>query len=266
MTRDDKKYQWDSRDYAANSEVQLQWAMELVKKLGLRGNEHLLDIGCGDGKVTARLATELDRGEVLGIDSSPTMIELARDSHGRNTSNLNFRQTDARALPFTEEFDVIFSNAALHWIRDHRPVVQGMFNALKPGGRVLVQMGGRGNAGAVVQAMERVISRSPWQKYFEDFIFPYGFHGPEEYTQWLEEAGFAVRYIRLVPKEMVHADRRKFTGWLRTTWLPYLELVPKQNQAEFIEEVVTTYLGNSDPQEPVHTEMVRLEYLAVRPE
>ncbi len=265
MTKENKKYQWDSKDYAANSEAQRQWAVELMAKLGLQGDEHVLDIGCGDGKVTARLAAELERGEVLGIDSSPDMIRLAKKAHGKGR-NLDFCLADARSLSFTAEFDVIFSNAALHWIRDHRPVVQGMFNALKPGGRVLVQMGGKGNAGAVVQAMEQVIERPPWREYFEDFTFPYGFHGPEEYRQWLEKLGFTIRYIRLVPKDMVHENREKFTGWLRTTWLPYLQRVEADNQAEFIEEVVTAYMGHRDPQEPVHTEMVRLEYLAVRSE
>lgn len=114
MTRDNKKYRWDSNDYAANSEVQQQWAVELMAELGLQGDEHLLDIGCCDGKVTAILAAQLDRGEVLGIDSSPAMIKLARNSHGRNAKickkyakNLEFQQVDARALPFTGAFDVI---------------------------------------------------------------------------------------------------------------------------------------------------------------
>ncbi len=259
----EQRYQWNGDDYAANSEVQLQWAMDLMEKLEPRGDEHLLDIGCGDGKVTAMLAARLDRGHVTGIDSSESMIERARKSYG-SMNNLEFLLQDARSLPFEQQFDLVFSNAALHWIIDHRPVLEGIFRALKPGGRALAQMGGKGNAATVVRVMEQVIIRKPWQQYFQNFSFPYGFHGPEEYTGWLKEAGFTIDYIRLVPKDMVHADREKFIGWLRTTWLPYLQRVPEQEQQRFLEEVATAYLGK-EHQGEVHTPMIRLEFLAERP-
>ncbi len=257
-------YQWNGDDYAANSEVQLQWAMDLIEKLKPGGDEQLLDIGCGDGKVTAMLAARLEYGRVTGIDSSESMVERARRSYGHKVKNLEFQLQDARSLPFEQQFDLIFSNAALHWIIDHRPVLEGIFRALKPGGRLLVQMGGKGNAETVVRAMEKVIARKPWQRYFQNFSFPYGFHGPEEYTGWLEEAGFIIKYIRLVPKDMVHADREKFIGWLRTTWLPYLQRVPEQEQQCFLGEVATEYLGK-EHQGEVHTPMIRLEFLAARP-
>ncbi len=256
-------YQWNGDDYAANSQVQLQWALELMEKLEPCGDEHLLDIGCGDGKVTAMLAARLDRGRVVGIDNSTSMIESARRSFG-SRKNLEFLLQDAGSLPFEQQFDLVFSNAALHWIIDHRPVLAGIFRALKPGGRVLAQMGGKGNAETVILAMEEVIVRKPWQRYFQNFPFPYGFHGPEEYGSWLKDAGFAIRYIRLVPKDMVHADREKFIGWLRTTWLPYLQRVPDQEQPRFLDQVAAAYLGDAH-QGKVHTPMMRLEFLAERP-
>ncbi len=260
---DHKRYQWDSKDYAANSEVQQQWAVELMNKLSLQGDEQLLDIGCGDGKITVMLARNLPRGHVTGIDSSAEMIQLAHTAHG-HLDNIDFRLEDARVLPFTKEFDVIFSNAALHWIRDHRPVLESIFRSLRPGGRVLVQMGGKGNAADVVRAMEEVIARHEWQSFFENFTFPYGFYGPGKYSTRLKKAGFEIRTIQLVPKDMVHENRKKFTGWLRTTWLPYLQRIPGQLQTRFVEEVVSTYLGTMH-QGKVHTAMMRLEYLAVRP-
>ncbi len=257
-------YQWDGQDYAAHSEVQKQWALELMEKLDLQGSERLLDIGCGDGKVTVLLAARLPEGQVVGIDSSEEMIALARQTYSHSRHNLRFFPGDARNLKFREEFDAIFSNAALHWIIDHRPVIRGMYRALKPGGRVLVQMGGQGNGAAVVRAMEQVIDRSQWRPYFDDFTFPYGFYGIDAYSAWLTDAGFTIRDIQLIPKDMVHADRDKFTGWIRTTWLPYLQRVPATARGRFIDEVVTTYLGDTH-QGPVRTKMVRLEYLAERP-
>ncbi len=260
----EQRYQWNGDDYAANSQVQLQWAMDLMEKLEPGGDERLLDIGCGDGKITAMLAARLDRGQVVGIDSSRSMIERARKSFGATIKNLEFVLQDAGSLPFEQQFDLVFSNAALHWIIDHRPVLRGIFRALKPGGRVLAQMGGKGNAETVVRAMEEVIARKPWQQYFQNFSFPYGFHGPEEYTSWLEEAGLTIHYIRLVPRDMIHADREKFIGWLRTTWLPYLQRVPEPEQTRFLEEVAACALGKVHRDE-VHTPMMRLEFLAERP-
>jgi trans-aconitate methyltransferase len=268
MTSDTtNKYAWNAADYAGHSEVQQQWALELIEKLGLRGDEHLLDIGCGDGKVTAALAQHLPKGRVVGVDSSADMIALAEKSHGTMAPNLSFLLQDASRLAFVRKFDVIFSNAALHWVVDHRPVLKGMYQALKPGGRVLVQMGGKGNAALVVRAMETVMKQDQWRDYFADFTFPYGFYSPEEYTPWLKEAGMAVQSIKLIPKDMVHTNKKRFAGWMRTTWLPYLQRVPSDLHDDFLHQVLNAYLGKNFPEDkPVTTTMQRLEYLARRPQ
>jgi len=100
-------YQWNGDDYAANSQVQLQWALELMEKLEPCGDEHLLDIGCGDGKVTAMLAARLDRGRVVGIDNSKSMIDRARKRFGTTTKNLEFVLQDAGSLSFDQQFDQV---------------------------------------------------------------------------------------------------------------------------------------------------------------
>ena len=113
------KQSWNAVDYAKNSLAQLAWARELMEKLLLRGNESLLDIGCGDGKITAQLASATT-GYVLGIDSSSGMIQIASEKFSdTNYPNLSFAQMDAADIQLSEKFDVAFSNAALHWIGDH---------------------------------------------------------------------------------------------------------------------------------------------------
>ena len=149
MTQPDPSslFTWNPAEYHKSSSAQQQWAQELITKLGLRGNERVLDIGCGDGKVTAEIARNLPGGNVTGLDSSPEMIRFARDHFSRSEyRNLLFVEADARALPFSEEFDVVFSNAALHWIPDHKPVLTGIARSLRSGGKLLIQMGGKGNA------------------------------------------------------------------------------------------------------------------------
>src|SRR5689334_19838215 len=109
--------EWDPEDYAKNSAAQLGWARELIARLQLRGDEALLDIGCGDGKVTAELAGAVPRGFVLGVDSSPAFVAYAREHYPATSyPNLAFAHMDARALAHERSFDAIFSNAALHWV------------------------------------------------------------------------------------------------------------------------------------------------------
>ncbi len=128
-------FTWNAADYHTSSPAQYQWAQELIAKLGLAGNERVLDIGCGDGKVTAEISRHLPEGKVTGVDNSPEMIRFAFDHFPRTEyRNLTFVRMDARELSFLEEFDVVFSNAALHWIPDHKPVLTGIARSLHPGG------------------------------------------------------------------------------------------------------------------------------------
>jgi trans-aconitate methyltransferase len=258
---------WNAADYAEHSAAQFIWAQELIAKLGLQGDESVLDIGCGDGKVTAVLAAWLPRGSVTGIDSSANMLDLASTRFPPAFHpNLRFQLMDASNLTFNNEFDVAFSNAVLHWIPDHLAVLHGVYRALKPGGRLLFQMGGRGNISQILPVAEQVIARETWQPYFTDFIFPYYFFGPEEYEDWLEQAGFKFQRAELIPKDMPHAGIEGLAGWIRSTWLPYLEPVPAEMRPTFIEEIAGNYLSAYPPdsQGTVHTQVMRLEVEATK--
>jgi trans-aconitate methyltransferase len=255
--------QWDAADYARNSRHQRIWAQDLIAKLHLRGDERILDIGCGDGKVTAQLAAAVSRrGSVVGIDNSDDMIRFATEQFTPGIPNLSFRLMDAAALSFDREFDVVFSNAALHWVRDHRPVLHGIARALRrPGGRVLLQMGGQGNAADVRTTLDDVTSRPEWADFFRAFDFRYGFYSPDEYRPWLADAGLDPVRVELVPKHMEHADRQAFGDWFRTTWMPWTHRVPPDRRNAFIEAVVDTYVRDRhhDDQGIVSVKMVRLE-------
>lgn len=261
--------QWNASDYEKNSSQQQLWARELIAKLHLRGDEHLLDIGCGDGKVSAEIAARLPHGSVLGVDSSSDMIDLARQRHPVEThANLRFQVEDASRLPFEAEFTQVFSNAALHWVRDHRPVLRGIARSLKPGGGFLLQMGGRGNGADILTATDECLAMSTWAPYFTDFQFPYGFHGPEDYTVWMQEVGLNPIRVELIPKDMVHSGLAGLEGWLRTThMLPYTQHLPEERREDFIRQVATTYLAHFplDAQGLAHVRMVRLEVEGYRP-
>lgn len=263
-----KNYAWDAKDYAKNSQNQYLWAKELIPKLKLQGNEELLDIGCGDGKITAELSKCLSQGRVVGIDSSTKMINLAQHTFPqKDYPNLSFQVMDARNLTFQAEFDRIFSNAALHWIADQKPVLQGIARCLKPSGRLLIQMGGKGNAQAVLGILDDLLVEEQWQGYFEGFTFPYAFCSPEDYTSMLLEAGLKPQRVELFPKIMKLAGAEGLAGWIRTTWLPYTERLPIELRDLFVKEIVVRYLKNhpADVAGVVHLGMMRLEVEAYKP-
>ena len=259
-------YQWDPKDYMQNSGAQQTWAEELMDKLHLAGNERILDLGCGDGKITSALADCVPDGTVVGIDSSASMIRFAQDSHAAYGPRLKFEECDAAALHFEDEFDVIFSNAALHWVQDHPAVVQSIARALRPGGHALLSMGGQGNVAEVIAAAQSLTQEPAWAPYFEDAFFAYAFHAPEDYQQWLTGAGLKPLRLELVPKDMVHAPE-KFKGWIRTTWIHYTQHVPGNLRDHFVDDLVDRYLDRRppDPQGLIHTQMVRLEVEARKP-
>jgi trans-aconitate 2-methyltransferase len=263
----DGSYQWSAGDYAENSSAQFEWARELIAKLNLRGGEAVLDIGCGDGKVSAAIARCLPHGFVVAIDSSREMIELANRNHSREAfSNITFQLMDARSIQFSEKFDVVFSNAVLHWIPDHRPVLKGIKASMKKGGRILFQMGGQGNAEEVFAAAELLIAQEPWSGYFKNFSFPYRFYGAEKYGRLLVETGFEANRIELIPKDMTQRGKEGLTGWIRTTWLPYTERIPNHLREEFVSAIADRYIKTHslDAEGMVHVSMVRLEVEATK--
>ena len=261
-------YKWDADDYAKHSSQQQLWARELIAKLKLTGSESVLDIGCGDGKVTAVIASRLPGGSVLGVDNSAEMITLAQQRFPpASFPNLRFQQEDARSLDFVEQFTVIFSNAALHWVRDHRPVLEGIARSLKPGGTVLLQMGGKGNAVDVGALLHEFVGSPRWAGHFAAFVSPFGFHGPDEYATWLRQVGLTPLRVELIPKDMVHQGREGFAGWLRTTHLlPYLQFLPQSEREPFLDEFIAAYLAAHpiDERGKVHVGMVRLEVEAAK--
>lgn len=261
------RYEWDAHAYERHSEGQLKWAIELMSKIHWAGSEAVIDLGCGDGKVSAHLAERVPRGRVLGIDSASAMIDLARQKFpSERHPNLQFACMDFRDLGFDEEFDLAFSNAALHWVKEQRSVLLRVAQALRPEGRILFQMGGTGNAHQVLAIIEKLIAQKRWRPWFENFEFPYGFYNPRDYDGWAAEAGLTILRNELIPKDMVHHGINGLAGWIRTTWLPYLDRLPLGEREIFTQTLCGEYFRHHPPDDAgrVHVSMVRLEVEAVR--
>jgi len=258
---------WNAADYAANSAAQHAWARELIAKLKLRGEERVLDVGCGDGKVTAEIARAVPRGSATGVDASPQMIEFAQKAFPKGQfPNLEFHVMDARRIRFDRQFDLIFSNAALHWVDDHRAFLRGAAACLRSGGRLIVSCGGRGNAQDVFVALRPELRLKRWRGFFRGMEKPYFFYSPEDYERWLPRFGFKMLGVHLAPKDATYAGRDGFAAWLRTTWLPYAQRVPEDLRKEFIAAVTDRYMAKHPPDAEgrVHVRMMRLEIDAVK--
>jgi trans-aconitate 2-methyltransferase len=255
-------YNWNPQDYAKNSQNQFQWAQELIPKLKLKGNEALLDIGCGDGKITAELARRLPKGRAVGIDNSEKMIDLAKNAFPqKDYPNICFQIMDARKLTFESEFDVVFSNAVLHWIVDQKAVLAGVQRSLKPGGRLLFQMAGKGNAKDILSLINELMTVKPWKDFFGNMTFPYGFYDTEEYTAFIRHAGLVAERVELFPKDMKFNGAEGLAGWVRTTWLPFTDRIPVEIRPKFVELICGRYLSGhpADARGVVHVGMMRIE-------
>ena len=245
---------WDPGLYDTISDMQLGWGRAVLERLELTGDERVLDAGCGTGKVTALIAERVPRGHVIGIDGSPSMVEGARS---RARPNTTFIVSDLLELQFDEPVDVVFSNATFHWIHDHDRLFRRLHDALRPGGRLEVQFGGKGNVAALEEAVDRVSGMPPFAEHLAEVPRPWHFPSAEATAAALEEAGFveARCWIDHMTESFDEARDLRACGVGH-----HLDLLPEALHDGFVDAVV------DEMEDPTVREYVRLNASARRPE
>jgi trans-aconitate 2-methyltransferase len=234
--------------------VQLAWGLEVLDRLELRGDEAVLDAGCGTGRVTERLWERLPRGRVVAVDSSAPMVEKARETLAGRADVL---LADLAELRLDEPVDVVFSNAVFHWIADHDRLFTRLHAALRPGGRLFAQCGGVGNVAALTQVVEAVRAEARFAEHLATWRRPWHFRSPTETEEALRRAGFTDIRCWLEPKRIRPDEPDAF---LATVPLgPCLESLPAELHGGFVREV-RGRMG-----EPLELDYVRLNIEAVRP-
>ncbi len=222
---------WDGGRYRESSDPQERFARALLDRLRLKGDERVLDVGCGDGRITAEIARRVTGGRVLGLDASPSMIAACEERHGA-APNLSFRVADATAFEVEAPFDAAVSFSALHWVADLRAAFRCIRGALRPGGSLVVGMGG-----AHQKEIADVFASDRWRGAITQR--PRAFHGraPDDLRAFLLEGGFAAVEVEAIEAARPYADDRALLDWVMT-WLPHATGLAQDAALAFGRDVV----------------------------
>lgn len=216
---------WNAARYARNAAFVPALGTPVAELLAPQAGERILDLGCGDGVLTAQLAAS--GAAVIGIDASPELVVAA------NERGIDARVMDGHALDFDGEFDAVFSNAALHWMREPQRVLAGVRRALKPGGRFVGEFGGHGNVAAIVTALRAALCANDAGEPAFAWFFP----SADEYARQLQAHGFEVESIALIPRPTPLPTG--IAGWLRTFADPFLYGVEPSVRRRVLEDTET---------------------------
>ena len=224
MTDNPESQSWDAERYERNAGFVADLGAPLLDMLAAGPGEHILALGCGDGRLSLRIAESGAR--VGGVDAAPDMVAAAR------ARGIDARVMSGEALTFDGEFDALLSNAALHWMTDADGVIRGMRRALKPGGRLVAEFGGGDNVGQVVGALTAALDRRGLHgRRFHPWYFP----TDTEYRERLEAGGFTVDSIALIPR--LTPLPGAIGDWLETFAESFLFAVPEAERGALKDEV-----------------------------
>jgi len=230
-------FEFDGAKYKNVSKHQKEWGNRIINELKIGEKYNILDLGCGDGVLTKELASIAKGGKTIGVDASEGMIRSAKDIEGRN---LEFKVMDINNIKLEEQFDLIFSNAALHWVKDHNRLLNTCVKFLKANGQIRFNFAGDGNCNNFFQVVKEVSKSQRYYSYFKDFNWPWYMPSIDDYKELLSN----VKGLEDIQVYGENADRYfknedELIGWIdQPSIVPFLIELPEDMKKEFRDIVV----------------------------
>ncbi|MDX1920688.1 MAG: methyltransferase domain-containing protein [Candidatus Caenarcaniphilales bacterium] len=247
--------EWDAHVYDTSLKFVSDYGKELIDLLKPQKGESILDLGCGTGDLTAEIASK--GAKVIGLDQSATMLEKAKVKY----SHLQFVNADAANFNLPEKVDAVFSNAALHWITDQYSVLKSVFASLKTNGRLVAELGAKGNVEKIVDSIQTVIKQGGYEQVqlSEIFYFP----SPAEYATLLEKIGFRVEFMQLFERPTMIMDvPQGFIDWIKVFGILLFQNVPLNERPKLIQKAAELMAQKLEKDERYFADYIRLRVVA----
>ncbi|OHD39969.1 MAG: methyltransferase type 11 [Spirochaetes bacterium GWF1_31_7] len=230
-------HEFDGEKYRKASAHQKEWGTKIISEFKLNGKESILDLGCGDGTLTSLLSELVPDGNVLGIDASEGMIKTAKELENQK---LTFKKMDIDVIDFNEEFDLIFSNATLHWVKDHTKLLANCYKALKKNGAIRFNFAGEGNGSNFNEIIKQTISLEKYKKYFINLEWPWFMPSIIQYKTLVTNCDFENIQIWDENADRYFANENELIKWIdQPALVPFLKLVADEDKNDFRNEVIS---------------------------
>lgn len=224
-------FEFDGNKYKKASTHQKEWGNKIISELKLIGVENILDLGCGDGVLTKQLSDLVPNGYVLGIDSSQGMINTAKEI---KSANLSFQQLSINEIDFVDKFDIIFSNATLHWVLDHKLLLANSYKALKNNGIIRFNFAGDGNCTAFFAVIKKVMFLKEFKDDFKDFQWPWYMPTINEYKKLVGGCDFNEIEIWEENADRFFTTKDEMIRWIdQPSIVPFLKKVNEKQKEKF---------------------------------
>jgi len=236
-------FEFDGNKYKQASAHQKEWGLKIISELMLSGNEAVLDLGCGDGFLTKQIAGLLPNGSVTGIDASEGMIRTAKEIE---TGSLSFIKMDINGIDYKDKFDLIFSNAALHWIKDHDLLLNNCYAALKNRGRIRFNFAGDGNCSNFYKVIKNTITDNKYKKYFNSFVWPWYMPEIKSYQKIIKDNNFKDIKIWEENADRYFQDQDEMIKWIdQPSIVPFIKYVDEADKQSFRNDVINKMIDRT---------------------
>lgn len=230
---------WEDDSYSRNSSAQYEIAMSMLAEHKFNGDEDVLDVGCGDGKITYQLAQRVPRGRVIGVDNSESMIRFAQKTHGTQ-NNLSFALKDVQSLGYENQFEVVVSTFCIPWVPNKQATYREIRRSLKPRGKAILLMPFRNQEASNLR--KQVAGRSRWREHFVDYADPSDCLEDRQYEKYASDAGLTITSYRIEQTIVEFQNVQALTGFLGALTPNLTRLPDETKKREFMEELVKSYL------------------------